>query len=198
MGIFHELLRCFLPTEEAFIFMWILALMGLAALYITIKKWISVNRSTDYNAPVLFEKIKSLIDSKKTEEAYQICVSAGSRALPMVLCAGIKKTMTSVEMVHSSMIEESTHISAVLERGLSYLVMFGNASTLMGLLGTVFGLIMSFAAVGQPGVAAVEKSALLASGISTAMNSTLVGLSISVPSVLAYSILRSKVDQAFH
>jgi biopolymer transport protein ExbD len=60
----------------------------------------------------------------------------------------------------------------------------------------VFGLIMSFAAVGRPDVAAVEKSALLAAGISAAMNSTLVGLSISVPSVLAYAFLRSRVEHA--
>jgi biopolymer transport protein ExbD len=74
--------------------------------------------------------------------------------------------------------------------------MFGNTSTLLGLLGTVFGLIMSFAAVGRPGVAAVEKSAMLANGISAAMNATLVGLSISIPCVLVYAWLRSRVDMA--
>jgi biopolymer transport protein ExbD len=87
-------------------------------------------------------------------------------------------------------------MAAQLQRRLGYLVMFSNASTLMGLLGTVYGLIMSFAAVGRPGIAAIEKSSLLATGISTAMNATLTGLSISVPCVLVYALLRFKVDSA--
>lgn len=196
MGIFQELLRCFLPSHEAFIFMWILSAMGLLALLIALERWFAINSRTDYDAPVLFHKIKMLIESKKFDEAYQICAAAGSRALPRVLGSGIKKSTTVVQMVSSAMAEESTHMAAKMEKRLNYLVMFGNASTLMGLLGTVFGLIMSFAAVGRPDVAAVEKSALLASGISAAMNSTLVGLSISVPSVLAYAFLRSRVDHA--
>jgi biopolymer transport protein ExbD len=83
-----------------------------------------------------------------------------------------------------------------MEKRLSLLIMFGNVSTLLGLLGTVFGLIMAFAAVGKMGVAPTEKSALLASGISAAMNSTLVGLTISIPCLMAYAVLRSKVDAA--
>ncbi len=74
--------------------------------------------------------------------------------------------------------------------------MISNSSTLLGLLGTVFGLIMSFAAVGRPDIAAVEKTALLASGISAAMNSTLVGLSISIICVGIYAWLRAKVESA--
>ena len=94
------------------------------------------------------------------------------------------------------MAEESLHHASKLEKLLNLLVMFGNVSTLFGLLGTVFGLIMSFDAVSRPEVAAGEKSALLAAGISTAMNSTLVGLSISVLCVMAYAWLRARVDGA--
>jgi biopolymer transport protein ExbB/TolQ/biopolymer transport protein ExbD len=196
MGIFHELLLCFLPTHEAFLFLWILAAMGGLAIFITLERWFEINRRTDYNAPVLFHKIKLLIEDKKQDEAFQICASAGYRALPRVLGSGIRKSQTVLEMVSNAMAEESTHMAAKLEKRLNYLVMLSNASTLMGLLGTVFGLIVSFAAVGRPNVEAAEKSAMLASGISAAMNSTLVGLSISIPSIIAYSFLRSRVDHA--
>jgi biopolymer transport protein ExbD len=80
-----------------------------------------------------------------------------------------------------------------VERRVDFILMFGNISTLLGLMGTIYGLILSFAAVAQPGVAAVEKSSMLASGISTAMNTTLLGLIIAVPCMLVYAILRSKV-----
>jgi biopolymer transport protein ExbB len=153
-----------------------------------------INRRSDYEASSLFHRLKQLIEEKKFDEANQICASAGRRALPRIIGAGIKKAQVEPRMVGLAMAEESTHMATAMERRLNYLVMFGNVSTLLGLLGTVFGLIMSFAAVGKPGVAAVEKSAMLATGISAAMNATLVGLSISVPCVMAYAFLRARVD----
>jgi biopolymer transport protein ExbB/TolQ/biopolymer transport protein ExbD len=196
MGIFAELLKCFLPSHDAFVFMWLLLALGLTALLITIERWLDINRRTDYDAATLFGKIKHLIEEKSLDEAYRICASGGHRALPRILGAGIKEVQVEPHLVEGAMGEESTHMAAQMEKRLSLLVMFSNVSTLLGLLGTVFGLIMSFAAVGKPGVAAVEKSSLLAAGISAAMNSTLVGLSISVPCILAFAFLRARVDIA--
>ncbi len=194
MGIFGELLKCFLPSHEAFFFMWLLSALGITAVLVAVERWLDINRRTDYDAAGLFEKIKKLIEEKNLDEAYRICVSGGRRALPRILGAGIKKVTVEPHLVAGAMGEESTHMAAAMEKRLSLLVAFGNVSTLLGLLGTVFGLIMSFAAVGRPGVAAVEKSAMLAAGISAAMNSTLVGLSISIPCVMAFSFLRARVD----
>jgi biopolymer transport protein ExbB len=196
MGIVGELLKCFLPAHEAFFFMWLLAALGITAVLITIERWLDINRRTDYDAAGLFDKVKVLILEKRLDDAFQICASGGARALPRILGAGIKKAQVEPHLVAGAMGEESTHHASAMDKRLSLLVAFGNVSTLLGLLGTVFGLIMSFAAVGRPGVAAVEKSALLASGISAAMNSTLVGLSISIPCVLVYSMLRARVDAA--
>ncbi len=196
MGIFTELLKCFLPSNDAFLFMWLLAALGLSAVLLAGERWLSTNKRTDYDAASLFERIKRLIVEKNLDEAFRICASGGHRALPRILGAGIKKAQVEPHLVEGAMGEESTHMAAQMEKRLSLLVMFSNVSTLLGLLGTVFGLIMSFAAVGRPGVAAVEKSALLAAGISTAMNSTLVGLSISVPCIMAFAFLRARVDQA--
>ncbi|MCU0609842.1 MAG: MotA/TolQ/ExbB proton channel family protein [Chitinispirillaceae bacterium] len=196
MGIFGELAQCLLPSHEAFIFMWALVALGVAAIVVTLERWYDINRRTDYDAAGLFESLKGLIQDKKYTEAFQICSAGGRRALPRVLGAGIRKAQIEPALVVGAMTEESVHMAANMEKRLGLMVMFGNVSTLLGLLGTVFGLIMSFAAVGRPGVAAVEKSALLASGISAAMNATLVGLSISIPSVLVYAWLRARVDLA--
>jgi biopolymer transport protein ExbB/TolQ/biopolymer transport protein ExbD len=196
MGILSELGNCFLPSHEAFVFMWALLLMGIAAMAITLERWIDINRRTDYDAPSFFERIRDLLHQKRMSEAYQICLSSGKRALPRILGAGIRKAGVELALVQGAMTEESVHMASRMEKRLSLLIMFGNVSTLMGLLGTVFGLIMAFAAVGKMGVPPVEKSALLASGISAAMNSTLVGLTISIPCLMAYALLRSKVDAA--
>jgi biopolymer transport protein ExbB/TolQ/biopolymer transport protein ExbD len=196
MGILHELGQCFLPAHEAFIFMWALAALGAIAVFITLERWIDINHRTDYDAPAFFDQIKALLQEKKFDEALRICIAGESRALPRILGAGIRKAQIEPMLVTGAMTEESVHMASRMEKRLSLLVMFGNVSTLLGLLGTVFGLIMSFAAVGRPGVAAVEKSAMLATGISAAMNATLVGLSISIPCVMVYSWFRARVDLA--
>jgi biopolymer transport protein ExbB/TolQ/biopolymer transport protein ExbD len=196
MGILDELGKCFLPSHEAFVFMWALLLLGMAAIAITIERWVDINRRSDYDAPSFFERIRDLLSQKRSDEAYQICLSSGKRALPRILGAGIRKAGVELGLVQGAMTEESVHMASRMEKRLSLLIMFGNVSTLLGLLGTVFGLIMAFAAVGKMGVAPTEKSALLASGISAAMNSTLVGLTISIPCLMAYAVLRSKVDAA--
>lgn len=176
--------------------MWGLAALGIVAFSIALERIIDINRRTDYDAGTLFDSLKNLLLEKKFDQAYSICCSGKRRALPRVLGAGINKMNIEPALVVGAMTEESVHMASHLEKRLNLLVMFGNTSTLLGLLGTVFGLIMSFAAVGKPGVAAVEKSALLANGISAAMNATLVGLSISIPCVLVYAWLRARVDIA--
>ena len=196
MEILSEVGRCFLPSHEAFAFMWLLAVMGVVAAAISIERYIAIARHTDYDAESLYAKLKNLIENKTYDEAFQLCSSAGKRALPRILGAGIRKASSIPELVIDAMTEESLHMAAQLEKRLSYLVMLSNAATLLGLLGTVFGLIMSFAAVGQPDIAASEKTALLAAGISAAMNSTLVGLSLSITCVGIYAWLRSKVESS--
>jgi biopolymer transport protein ExbB len=194
MEILNEVGRCFLPSHEAFAFMWLLAGMAVVAAAISIERYIAIARHTDYDAESLYAKLKNLIENKTYDEAFQLCTAAGKRALPRILGAGIRKASTIPELVIDSMTEESLHMTSQLEKRLSYLVMISNAATLLGLLGTVFGLIMSFAAVGKPDIAASEKTALLAAGISAAMNSTLVGLSLSITCVGIYAWLRSKVE----
>jgi biopolymer transport protein ExbB len=194
MEILNEVGRCFLPSHEAFAFMWLLAGMAVVAAAISIERYIAIARHTDYDAESLYAKLKNLIENKTYDEAFQLCSAAGKRALPRILGAGIRKASNIPELVIDAMAEESLHMTSLLEKRLSYLVMISNAATLLGLLGTVFGLIMSFAAVGQPNIAASEKTALLAAGISAAMNSTLVGLSLSITCVGIYAWLRSKVE----
>jgi len=196
MGIVSELFQSFLPTHDAFLFMWLLLLVGLTSFSTAAERWWNVKRRTDYDSADLFAFVKNLLDQKKIDQAYQTCVAGGKRLLPRIFACGIKKAQTNPLLVQDAMSEESIYAASVLEKRLNYLVMFGNVSTLFGLLGTVYGLIMSFEAVSRPEVAATEKSALLAAGISTAMNSTLVGLSISVLSVLIYAFLRARVDTA--
>ncbi len=196
MNLFAEILKAFLPDQDGFVFMWILAFMALAALVLIIERWFDIKRRINVDAESFIDHLKILVKDKKNDEAYRLCCTSGRRALPRIVGAGLKRAGEPTEVILSAMEEESLHLIPVLEKRVNYILMFGNVSTLLGLMGTIFGLILSFAAVAQPDVDPVEKSSMLASGISTAMNTTLLGLMISVPCVLIFSIFRSKIDIA--
>jgi biopolymer transport protein ExbB/TolQ/biopolymer transport protein ExbD len=196
MEIFSEIAQSFLPSHEAFIFMWLLAAFGVFAAVVAIERFFAIKNRTDYNASAFFDKIRLLIDGQNVKDAILLCDAGNDRALPKIIGAGLKKVIVSPQLMTSAMTEESIKLTSFLEKRLNYIIMISNSSTLLGLLGTVFGLIMSFDAVGKPGIAAIEKTALLASGISAAMNSTLVGLTVSIICVAIYSWLRTKVDSA--
>lgn len=196
MNIFHELLKAFAPDQDGFVFMWLLIILALSAILLIIERWLDIRKRTNVNSTRFIEKITNLIRDNKIDEAYGICASGGRRALPRIIGAGLRKAKEPTEIILNAMEEESLHMIPILEKRVNFILVFGNISTLLGLMGTIFGLILSFAAVAQPGVDPIEKSSMLASGISTAMNTTLLGLIISVPCVLIFSIFRSKIDRA--
>ncbi len=196
MNIFVELIKAFSPSQDGFVFMWILVLLALAALVLIVERWIDIGKRTNVNAARLIDHISTLIREKRVDEAYRICASSGKRALPRIIGAGLRKAKEPTDVILNAMEEESLHMIPILEKRVNFILVFGNISTLLGLMGTIFGLILSFAAVARPEIDPVEKSSMLASGISTAMNTTLLGLIISVPCVMVFSIFRSKIDRA--
>jgi biopolymer transport protein ExbB/TolQ len=82
-----------------------------------------------------------------------------------------------------------------LSRRLSYLTMLANTCTLLGLLGTIFGLITAFSAVGASDPA--QRGAFLAAGISEAMNTTAFGLLVAIPTLIMHGFLAGKVEAIF-
>lgn len=196
MNIFAELVNAFSPHRDGFIFMWILASIALIASCIIIERWFAINRYTDVDAELFIQKIRQLIGEGKSTQAHELCRGGSSIMLARVLGAGIEKSLQTPQMIKSAMEEESLGVISRLEKGSSLILMFGNVSTLLGLMGTIYGLILSFAAVARPDIDPILKSSLLAQGISTAMNTTLLGLMISVPCVFMFSALRTKIDNA--
>ena len=77
-----------------------------------------------------------------------------------------------------------------IEKRTGFLAMIANVATLAGLLGTITGMIKSFAAVSQANP--MEKATLLSNGISEAMNTTAFGLIVAIPTLLVYSVLANR------
>ena len=106
---------------------------------------------------------------------------------------GLKRANQSKEQIQdaleSSMLEAMPHV----EKRLGYLALIANVSTLVGLLGTIYGLIQSFAAVASADPS--SKAELLALGISKAMNTTAFGLISAISIMVAHQILTTKAEK---
>jgi biopolymer transport protein ExbB/TolQ len=97
-----------------------------------------------------------------------------------------------------SLIENSLEIAIheaqqSIQKRTAFLSTIANVATLLGLFGTIAGLIHSFEAVGQADPQ--QKSALLAAGISTAMNATMMGLAVAIPCMVAFSFLMNQSNR---
>jgi len=115
-----------------------------------------------------------------------------SHPIARIVKAGLLHVNQPDTWIQSAMDEEALKAIPQIERRTGYLAMLANVATLLGLLGTIAGLIRSFSAISQ--VEGAEKSMLLSRGISEAMNCTAFGLIVAIISLVAYAILQSRVQ----
>ncbi|MCB0288828.1 MAG: MotA/TolQ/ExbB proton channel family protein, partial [Calditrichaeota bacterium] len=91
--------------------------------------------------------------------------------------------------------EGTLEVIPKLQRRTNYLSMIANIATLTGLMGTIYGLIIAFASVGSADIPDDQKTRLLAAGISTAMNTTIFGLAVAIPTIVLYNVIQNKTAQ---
>jgi biopolymer transport protein ExbB/TolQ len=195
-----ELLRNFSPDVAGWQFMWILLIPAVFAVAIAVERFIYILIKSDINASKFMQEIHKLIKANKASDALELCQSAGDRALPKVIGSGLRAVVkkdsdADFRTIQNSVDEGMLEVIPKLEQRTHYLAMLANVATLIGLMGTIYGLILAFRAVSAPGIDPTEKARLLAAGISTAMNTTLAGLLIAVPSTLFYSYLQSRTKK---
>jgi biopolymer transport protein ExbB len=118
-----------------------------------------------------------------------------SSTVSKLLEVGLERqgTVRRREDIEIAMEEGMMEIIPQLEKRISYIALYANLSTLLGLLGTIIGLIQAFTAVANANPA--EKAELLSSSISVAMNTTAFGLIVAIPLLLVYSLLQSRTTQ---
>ncbi len=144
------------------------------------------------DAARLWAQLSPVVLSKNYDEALQMCSgSHANRPLYHVIKSGIQgiKAHKSREDVQGITDEALMEVMPRLEARLHYLPNLANVATLIGLLGTIMGLIEAFTAVAVADPA--QKAALLAKGISVAMNTTAFGLVVAIPMMLIYTFLQA-------
>ncbi len=138
----------------------------------------------------LIEGFGAHLNDKRYQEAYDLAKSDES-FLGQVLSAGLAKLQVGYSQAIEAMQEVGEEENMKLEHRLSYLALIGTISPMIGLFGTVHGMINSFQVIAMS--ATQPRASELAGGISTALFTTLVGLFIAIPAIAAYNILRNRV-----
>jgi biopolymer transport protein ExbB/TolQ len=177
--------------DDGGIFMWIILFMWLFGVLIALERVKNLFKF-DIDGTSLMNEIKKDVMTNEVQTAIQSC-STSKALLAMVLRNGLKRANQSKEQIQDAL--ESSMLEAIphLEKRLGYLSLIANVSTLIGLLGTIYGLIQSFAAVASADPA--SKAQLLALGISKAMNTTAFGLISAISIMVVHQILTTKSEK---
>lgn len=140
----------------------------------------------------LVDSFEEKLNEKEFQAAYDMA-RVDESVLGQVLSAGLAKLSRGYPKAIEGMQEVGEEESMKLEHRLSYMALIGNLSPMIGLFGTVQGMISSFQAIAIGG--STPNPADLARGISTALFTTLVGLAVAIPAIAAYNILRNRITR---
>lgn len=142
--------------------------------------------------PGLADQVRQLIQAGNAKKAYELCQQHPS-VLANVLSAGLSEADGGWPAVEKAMEDTVAEESARLYRRIEYLSVIGNVAPMLGLLGTVIGMIDAFEQVAE--TQGVARAADLAQGIYLALVTTVQGLVVAIPTLGAFAIFRNRVDQ---
>jgi len=175
------------------VFMFPIALVGAVGVAIIVERYITITRAR-VKSRAAWSAVEPLLSKGEFEKAREMTNNddnAVSRLLSMGLA--LQGAVRRRDDVEKAMEESMMEIIPQLEKRTHYLATFANLATLLGLLGTVSGLIHAFSAVAT--VNPAEKANLLSASISEAMNCTAFGLMTAVPILFAHAFLQTKTSE---
>jgi len=171
--------------EKGGVLMYPIIILSVLSLAIFLERLVTL-RTARYAPADFTEKVKQALQAKDTTEAVSLC-ELNDSALAKV-CGDILKNLDLPLQRLMETAEESGRYQATrLTRFLPSLQAIASIAPLLGLLGTVLGMIKTFIVIGQQGVGNAQA---LAGGISEALITTAAGLSVAIPTVVFYYIIR--------
>lgn len=186
-------------SQDGSVFMYSIALFAALAAAIAIERIYYIVVRSNVNADKFMAEVRKLVAGGNMDRAIALCEKGKQKALPFVVLRGLKRANESEQLdfraIQNAVDEGTLEVIPKLKDRTNYLSMLANVATLTGLMGTIYGLILSFAAVGSTGVSEADKSRLLAQGISTAMNTTIFGLMVAIPTLIAYTYISNRTSK---
>ena len=179
--------------QDGGVFMYPIMVVLAIGLAIAIERYLYLSVIKRNNKKLL-KTLLPLLQSGDFQGAFSQ-VSKSNQAISRMLGQGLTrmKTASNQDEIESAMEESMMETIPQIEKRTHYLAMFANIATLLGLLGTIIGLIKAFTAV-----AAVDpalKGEILSTSISVAMNTTAFGLMTAIPLLFIYTVLQTKTTE---
>jgi len=187
MNVFYSIVEFFTTGG---LFMYPILLVFAFGVAIAIERYVTLSMVTTRNQRV-WERVQPLLDEGKFDEARDMTTEDES-TISQVLSMGLslQGAVRRREDIEIAMEESMMEIVPRLEKRTPYVALASSIATLLGLLGTIMGLIQAFTAVANANPA--EKADLLSASISVAMNTTAFGLMVAIPLLVVHAILTSK------
>jgi biopolymer transport protein ExbB/TolQ len=190
MGVFNAIIEFF---QEGGIFMYPILVVFALGVAIAIERYVYLTAAKQSNRS-MWDKLTPLVQQKDYRQAMEIS-SRSKAAVGKILAYGLSRLQVSPRRddIEIAMEEGLMEVIPRLEKRTHYLATFANIATLLGLLGTIIGLIQAFTAVANANPA--DKADLLSASISVAMNTTAFGLMAAIPLLLMYTVLQTKTTE---
>lgn len=146
-----------------------------------------------HNLDGFFARISDLVMAGRLTEAVSVCDQLQDKPSATIVKLALLRAHQPEELIENGLAISVNKAAQTIQKRTQFLATIANVATLLGLLGTIAGLIHAFQAVGSADAA--QKSALLANGISTAMNATMLGLAVAIPSMVLFSFLTNRTNR---
>ncbi len=181
-------------TEHPFVLL--VLIISIIAAVIIVERYLALRFRFSIDGRQLFNEIKKYIAVNDQRRALEACRQYPLVPLAQVLAAGVQNIDKSMDEVDMAMETETLYYVPKVNERLLYLPSLANTATLVGLLGTIVGLIVAFGASSSSEVVnGMTKEQALAQGVSYAMYTTAAALSMAIPTVLAAMWLGSKANK---
>jgi biopolymer transport protein ExbB len=149
------------------------------------------------NSKEFFAQVKKLVSAGNIDRAIKLCEADDYPILQLVK-AGLTHANKGPDEIDASLSEKLSELKPQSEKRIGALWSLANIATLIGLLGTVSGLIATFGAIAAPGLSQADKQRMLSNGIAEAMYNTALGLGIAVFCMITHIILHTRAKTIQH
>ncbi len=170
--------------------MFVNLVVSAVAIAIIIERFVVLAFKLNLNAGPFMDQIQKLVISGNVDKAVKLCGAAPNAALSKVVRAGLTRASKGEQEVARALEEAVLEVTPSISKRIGSLWSLANIATLVGLVGTIWGLIQTFASLGA--ASPEMKQVMLSNGISEAMNNTALGLSIAVVCIIFHLALSTK------
>lgn len=179
--------------ENGGAWMYPILVVSIVALGVAVERFIFLFFKYNINAHAFMEQIQKLVMANNIDRAIKLANAAPSAALPRVVKAGLTRANKGEVEIQNALAEATLEVVPYITKRTNSLQALANVATLLGLLGTIVGLIQAFDALKN--ATPDTRQQLLSQGIAVAMNTTAFGLVVAIPALVAHLFLAGMTNK---